>query len=614
MKRIFFIYGLSFLFVSPFYEYPIGDAWTYAKVARSFYETGTFQILPWYGQSLLFQIGWAHLFLFPFGFSFSALHLSNAVMGCLAILFFDRLMKSLGFKEEERFWGTLLLVVSPPFIFLSRTFYTDLPFLALYLAAAWAYSQGCLHRSTKWLFIGSFFLSLSVLVRQVAIFLPFVLLMYLHRERKRFSFGQRAIPLIPFFSLGLFTVWQHLYFHGVPPANLLLSVYALRIDKVLGDFIRIPLWLFLYFGYYLSPVLLPPVLGLFEKRNAYRETRTFFLLGAVLFGLFILIWGLRRGAWMPDYLPRGFHLRGAHPFYYVVVSLCSVFGAAAFFAAYYPRYAARFPARVKTAMFLLLALLVLLSLPPVRSALLSLGEGVLPTVYRFFSERLHLYQTLETWHGRLPLLYRDLLLSLFTLFCVGTLLVWIFPSLVKQKKLVPSEGKMTVPEKLLHRASLLYLLLLLFLPVTTDRYLFPVFPSAILLSVRAASAFPYRKVLGVLLVLCVFIPSLLHTDRTIQRVGALWKGGNTLLARRIPAESIDAGFVFNGWHLYEKRQEEGFEGTDRGFRKEGWWVKEALYRVAPAVSEGYEVLYEVPYRDLLTPSKDVVYVTQKGGR
>ena len=84
---VLLVYLASFFFVSLFYEYPIGDGWTYAKVAKHFYETGQFQILPWYGQSLIAQIGWAFLFLLPYGFSFSALHLSSAVMGFLAILF-----------------------------------------------------------------------------------------------------------------------------------------------------------------------------------------------------------------------------------------------------------------------------------------------------------------------------------------------------------------------------------------------------------------------------------------------------------------------------------------------------------------------------------------------
>ena len=606
---LLFVYLASFFVVSPFYEYPIGDAWTYARVAKTFFETGQFRTLPWYGQSLIFQILWAFLFLLPSGFSFSALNVSNAVMGIAAILFFDLFMRELRFDERERFWGTLLLIVSPPFIFLSRTFYTDLPFLALYLGAAYAYTRGLLHRTTHPLFIGGLLLSLSVLVRQVAIFLPLVLLVSLLRERKDFSSGRILALLVPFGSLALFTVWQHRYFGGIPPANLLLSAYALRADKVLFDILRVPFYLFLYFGYYLSPLLLPAAFGLCQKRKQYGTAWNLFL--SAIFGFALLAWflGIRKGTWMPDYLPRGFNLKGAHPFYYAIVGILGISGAAYLFSVIYPEKASARPNARKWA-FIALGL-VLLWLPPVREAILSFGKSLLPPVYHFFSAQIHLYQTLEAWQTRLPSLYDRTLLSLAALVLSAGFLFEVVPLMLKQGKRRSFFDGMPEAERLFHKASFFYLIFLLFLPVTTDRYLFPVFPSAILLSLRAARLFPYRRALSLLLIFCVFIPALFHTDRLIQRVGALWEGGHFLLEQGVPAEHIDAGFVFNGWYLYEKRQQEGFEGTDRGWREQGWWVTDAAYRIATSLNPQYEVLRQIPYRDLLTSSRDVVYVMKR---
>lgn len=99
------LYLLTFCVASPLYEHPFGDDWTYSRVAKHFYETGTFQTLSWYGQSLVAQIWWASLFLWPFGFSFSALHLSNAVMGAVAILFFYLLTRSLQFQKKRGILG-----------------------------------------------------------------------------------------------------------------------------------------------------------------------------------------------------------------------------------------------------------------------------------------------------------------------------------------------------------------------------------------------------------------------------------------------------------------------------------------------------------------------------
>jgi len=609
---VLFVYLVSFFFVSPFYEYPIGDGWTYAKVAKHFYEKGQFQTLPWYGQSLIAQIWWAFLFLLPYGFSFSALHLSSAVMGFWAILFFYLLMGRLGFQEKERFWGMLLLTISPPFILLSRTFLTDLPFLTLYLAAAWAYAKGFSSRSGPWLLVGSLFLGLSVLIRQVGIVLPVVLLFLLQKERNRRPLYQRLILWVPFLVLGLFTIWQHEYFRGIPPANLLLMTYALRLDKVFEDILRVPFFMLLYFGYYLSPLLVPCVLGLFAKRKTDSARWNLFLLSGVLFGIGMLFLGLAKGVWMPDYLPGGFTLKGADGLPHALVTLSALAGAAFFTAVYYPTVGMRIEAKRVWRIFLLIFLMILgLLLSPVRSVFLSLASSLLPLVYRFFSRKIHLYQTLDTWQAQLPLLYHGTLIALLAVFGVGTLLFLIIPFFTRKWKVPLLPGPIDLAEKALHQASLLYLVFLLFLPVTTDRYLFPVLPSAILLAVRAARRTPYRKIVSLILVCCVFAFSLLRTDRVIQRVGAFWEGGHWLLSERVPLDAIDAGFVFNGWYLYERRQKEGFEGTDRGWREKGWWVTDNAYRVSTEPLEGYDVIHRVPYRDLLTPSEDCVYVSKR---
>ncbi|MFH1857516.1 MAG: glycosyltransferase family 39 protein [Candidatus Omnitrophota bacterium] len=609
----FAVYLLSLLLVSPLYEFPIGDAWVYAKVAKHFYETGQFLILPWYGQSLLVQIGWAYLFLLPFGFSFSALNLSSVAMGVLAILFFNCLMKTLHFRRGERLWGCLLFVISPPFIHLSHSFHTDLSFLALYLAAAWMILEALPRRSGAWLLAGNVLLGSALLVRQVGIFLPLVLLFVLHRERHRWKLWQRLIPLIPFLMLGAFTLWQRAYFQRTPPANLLLLAYALRTDKILLDCLRIPFFLLLYFGYYGSPLLVFCATSLVRKRKIYPSLWRLFLLSWFALGTVILFVGFRRGVWMPDYLPRGFQLLGAEFYPHFLVTLSGMTGGALLFAVYYQHLFKRLDrVHLKWIWGICFGTLLVLLLPPVRKGLLSLGSVLLPPCYAFFSERIHLYQGLCAWQAQLPLLYRNALFGFAGLVFAGGVFLFGIPFVVALPDRQPPLHPMGKAEKIFHAASFLYLVLLLLLPVTTDRYFFPVFPSAILLVLRVSRAIPYQKVGASLFVLCVLVPALLHTDRLIQRVGGLWEGGEWLLHRGIAAEQIDGGFVFNGWHLYEKRLREGFEGTDRGWRKTGWWVTDGLYRVREAPPEGgYEVVHQFPFRDLLTPEEDFIYVSRR---
>jgi len=609
---ILFLYLLSFFLVSPFYEYPVGDAWSYAKVAKHFFETGKFETLRWYGQSLVAQIWWSALFLIPAGFSFSALHLSNAVLGALAIVFFYFLIRAYRFSPRECFFGTLLLVISPPFVMFSRTFHTEIPFLTFYLGAAWMYAEGYQHRSLFWLLMASLLMSLSLLVRQVGIFLPIMVFVLCQKERKHFSSVLHFILLLPFLTIACFSVWQHHYFQGTPPAHFLLGVYLLRVDQFLLQLLQIPFFLLLYFGFYLSPVLAVGSIDLILRRETYQKMFSLFLLGCALIGGSVIAFGKFQGVWMLDYLPRGFTLKGAPIFLYGLVTFFAVISAAYFLSVYYPRAIQKINTKLMGMRlgFLLCGGCILL-LPFIRSGLLFMGGRLLPFVYTFFSKRIYLYQSLETWGSRLPLLYDHFVLYLLgVLGLLGLLLVGL-PYLTRKWEGGAFLEPLGDAEKMFHMASLCYLIFLLWLPITNDRYFFPILPSAILFSLRAGRIVENHKPAVVFLVLVVFSFSLIRADRTLQKVGAFWKGGHQLLSERAPLETIDAGFVFNSWYLYEKRIREGAEGIDRDWRGRGWWIHQRNFQVTEHPSSEDTLLGEISYRDLFTPGEDMVYLVRK---
>ncbi len=607
---LFGIYFLTCIGVSPFYDYPIGDAWAYAKVAKHFYETGRFEILFWYVQSLVFQVVWALFFLIPFGFSFSLLNFSNTVMGGFALLFFYFFLRRLGFKERDSFWGTLLFLASPPFIFTTRTFYTEPSFMALYLAGMWAYTKGFRRRSAAWFGVGGLFLSGALLVRQVGVFLP-VCLLWMLRPSKKWSLRHRLGAWLPLAALFLFTVWQHWTLKKIPPVNFLIALYSVRLDKVFSDMLRLPFFALLYFGYVLSPLLISSEWGRAAKEEASRSRRNLFCLSGAALGVTSLYFG-RSGLWVSTFFSRGFTLKGAPVLIHVFVTLLGLVGASVLTAAYYPLLLQRVAKKYGWGLGAGVGVILVLFLPPVQQVMLSFGGILLPLLYHFFAPRIHLFHPLPIWQERLPALYHKILFALLGICLVAFFLLYFFPLFLKKKKTEPLLEKMEPAEKLLHGASLLYFLFLLGAPfVTTDRYLFPILPSAILLALRIGRPLPLHRGVAAFLVFSVLGLSLLHTDRLIQRVGALWEGGHRLMRQGIPVEKIDAGFVFNGWHLYEKRQREGFEGTDRGWSPSGWWVVDPEYTVSVTPPEGEEVIGTIPFRDLLTPGKDTVFISRR---
>ena len=91
----------------------------------------------------------------------------------------------------------------------------------------------------------------------------------------------------------------------------------------------------------------------------------------------------------------------------------------------------------------------------------------------------------------------------------------------------------------------------------------------------------------------------------------MWEGGHRLLNQGVPLEKMDAGFAFNGWYLYGRQKGGRFEGTEKAWSEKGWWVVDNEYRVTTDPPEDTMILGKIPYRDLLTPGPQAVYLTRR---
>ena len=72
--------------VNPIGNFPLNDDWAYGYSVRALVEQGEIRFSDWTATNLIAQVVWGALFCLPYGFSFTALRLSTAVLGFAGIL------------------------------------------------------------------------------------------------------------------------------------------------------------------------------------------------------------------------------------------------------------------------------------------------------------------------------------------------------------------------------------------------------------------------------------------------------------------------------------------------------------------------------------------------
>src|SRR6187551_900227 len=71
---------------NPVGNFPLNDDWAYGYSVQRLLEQGHIRFSDWTGPNLFGQVLWGLLFCLPFGFSFTALRLSTAVLGLVGVL------------------------------------------------------------------------------------------------------------------------------------------------------------------------------------------------------------------------------------------------------------------------------------------------------------------------------------------------------------------------------------------------------------------------------------------------------------------------------------------------------------------------------------------------
>ena len=136
-----FCVPLCALLSQPFVEGGVIDDGPYIHMVRTLATTGHVAYCGWSAPMMLFQLYLAAALVKLFGFSFVTVRSASLLVAMLTAFFFQRLLVLADISERNATIGTLALILSPLYLFLSATFLTDI--FGLFAVIVCIY--GCLH-------------------------------------------------------------------------------------------------------------------------------------------------------------------------------------------------------------------------------------------------------------------------------------------------------------------------------------------------------------------------------------------------------------------------------------------------------------------------------------
>lgn len=150
-------------------EFPLNDDWAYTRTSLRLATTGEYRPDHHVEMTLFTQALYGAGVIRLAGFSFTALRLSTAALGLLAILATYAMCREAMISRAGAAFGSLVLLANPLFLNLSVTFMTDVPFTALTAVMAWLAVRALARARVADVAALSIVAVLAVLLRQVAI-------------------------------------------------------------------------------------------------------------------------------------------------------------------------------------------------------------------------------------------------------------------------------------------------------------------------------------------------------------------------------------------------------------------------------------------------------------
>ena len=291
------------LLANPIGNFPLNDDWAYGYSVRRLLEQGQLRFSDWTGPNLFGQVLWGSLFCLPFGFSFTALRLSTAVLGLVGVLATYGILRELKTSRSIATLGALALACCPIYFALSLTFMTDVPFTAFAIASLYFFIRGMRTESRLTIAVSFVLASVAILIRQTGLALPVAFAFaLLTKEGIKLRYLLLALVLVASGMAIQFAYQNWLLKSGLAPAafngqiSRLLQQSLLGGRQILHEAVRISFFCLMYVGLFTAP-LLP--LCLLNSQPEAQLSRKRFLVATALVLVLLTAYSIRVGILMP---------------------------------------------------------------------------------------------------------------------------------------------------------------------------------------------------------------------------------------------------------------------------------------------------------------------------
>ncbi len=254
------------------------DGWAYALTVRYLLETGQYRLHDWAAANMPVQIYLGAFLTRVFGYSFTVLRLSTLsllVTGLISLYF---LLRDFGTKDAESALLALAVFASPPVLFLSFTFQTDVQFLGCQILALWLYTRALRTYNYALMVLASLAAVAAVGTRQFgAAMIAGLFATWLFCEQDRL----RKLPL---YVVGLIpplvaALWQFHLGASQPTFSQKVRLseqleYLRHVPTLAADILWRPVAVVQYLSLFLlplAPVLFVEVRGALGKTIAFRD-------------------------------------------------------------------------------------------------------------------------------------------------------------------------------------------------------------------------------------------------------------------------------------------------------------------------------------------------------
>ena len=147
-------------------NFPVYDDWHHAWSTLQLANTGTFHPSRYAAPSLRAQFAWGALWVRIFGFSFEVLHASTLVLSAASVILINRMLAALALPAVARWIASLAFTFHPMFFLFSFTFMTEVPYVFVSIVAYALFARG-LRRDSMTVFVaGTAAALLSCFIRQ----------------------------------------------------------------------------------------------------------------------------------------------------------------------------------------------------------------------------------------------------------------------------------------------------------------------------------------------------------------------------------------------------------------------------------------------------------------